>query len=222
MCASLLTLCVSKDLLWHEKRGWWLKVGSIACRRLYIPCRTEFVWKNTVTDSILGEYMVDEKTSIFLTYCHLIRSLTRCQKRQCLHANKSDNTEYLVYRATCGGMLGLHGFKGNVQNKLSERAFLCSSVCWAETADNKPTAHSSCSFALLWVVCLSTLLIPRGFCCCCYWPIGSWDSFFFSKGREQMKWWDSCNFWMTPSWQRQSSSIVPQSLFAAFMPWGFL
>lgn len=72
---------------------------------------------------------------------------------------------------------------------------------------NKPTAHSSCSFALLWVVCVSTLLIPRG--CCCCWPIGSWDCFFFfSKGREQMKWWDSCNFWMTPAWQRQSSSIV--------------
>lgn len=73
---------------------------------------------------------------------------------------------------------------------------------------NEATAQSSCSFSLLWVVCVSALLIPRG-CCCCCWPIGSWDSFFFSKGWEQMKWWDSCNFWMTPSWQRQSPSIVP-------------
>ena len=31
----------------------------------------------------------------------------------------------------------------------------------------------------------------------------------FSKGRGQMKGWDSCNFWMTPSWQRQCPSIVP-------------
>lgn len=69
----------------------------------------------------------------------------------------------------------------------------------------KATALCSCSFALLWVVCVSALLIPRGGCC---WPIGSRESFFFSKGGQQMKWWDSCNFSMTPPWQRQSSSIV--------------
>lgn len=44
---------------------------------------------------------------------------------------------------------------------------------------NKPTALCSCSFALLWVVCVSTLLIPRGGCC---WPMGSWDSFFQREG----------------------------------------
>lgn len=43
----------------------------------------------------------------------------------------------------------------------------------------KATAHSGCSFSLLWLVCVSKLLIPRGCCCFCCWPMGSWDSFFF-------------------------------------------
>lgn len=52
---------------------------------------------------------------------------------------------------------------------------------------NKPTVLCSCSFALLWVVCVSALLIPRGGC---GWPIGSWDSFFFFFQREGSSWSD--------------------------------
>ncbi len=75
--------------VWSEQ--WWIQCiknfnefvrrrfvcWANTCRRLYIPCRTEFVWKTWVTDSILGEYMVDARTSnkalcVLNVFCHLM------------------------------------------------------------------------------------------------------------------------------------------------------
>lgn len=75
--------------------------------------------------------------------------------------------------------------------KMFKRTFSLRSECFSGMKPsrfglwNKPTALCSCSFALLWVVCVSTLLIPRGGCC---WPIASRDRFFFQ--REGSRWSD--------------------------------
>lgn len=89
--------------------------------------------------------------------------------------------------------------------------FPLSSVCWNQIhkkikIKKKLTVKSSCSFFspvsrfCLYIIDSQRLLLLanellRQF-------------FFLKRDGRQMKWWDSCNFWMTPPWQRQSPSIV--------------
>lgn len=134
-----------------------------------------------------------------LTYCHLIRSDATVTVSVCGWEYKPDNS-------TCFTRRPLWGLEEiwRVKTMKNEAVFFYLAQTPNGFSKKEATAHSSCSLFLLWVICVSTLLIPRG---CCCWPMGSWER-FFSKGWEQMKWWDSCNFWMTPSWQRQCPSIV--------------
>lgn len=152
--------------------------------------------KTTVTDSILGEYMVDEKTSI--SWLIAVLSGASCSVR-ChsvglwMRANlTTSNTPQKDPQGNVEALWVLKGICKNVsrwkKTDLSLQFYLAQFV-WMKYQSgfamrNKPTAHSSCSFALLWVVCVSTLLIPRG---CCCWPIGSGDSFFLrGKGADEV------------------------------------
>lgn len=68
----------SNKVLWL----WGLGVGSVACRRLYIPCRTEFVWSNHShrfdSRGVYGRW----KNFDLLTYCHFTRCMA-CRAVRC-------------------------------------------------------------------------------------------------------------------------------------------
>ena len=193
----------------------------VVSRRLYIPCRTEFVWWN------LGHRF--DSRGVYGRWQNFdwLAFIGSCVVRAQAIVTVSFMNESGCDNSTC--FIGKRLLRGRAATREAPResdakCFTCSRTeavgwcLWLECNGFGKSARTHTRTIQLY------LLSPVArFCLCLI------DSqrllllllllanrllqetvffFFWSKGWEQMKWWDSCNFWMTPSWQRQCPSIV--------------